>query len=63
MTLTLEDKLPKPVKGLPDDAKALWVEEYNRDFAWRCSESHAEKAAWNVVRRRYRETDDGWVKA
>ena len=60
MTTTL-DSIPRPVKELPDEAKALWVEEYNRDFAWRSSEAHAEKAAWLAVRRAYRQTDDGWV--
>lgn len=60
MTLTL-DSLPKPAKELPDEAKELFVAEYNKDFAWRCSESHAEKAAWLAVRGRYDRTDDGWV--
>ncbi len=62
MTLSLEDKLPKPVKALPDDGQRMWVEEYNKDFGWRCSESHAEKAAWNVVRRHYRQDGESWVK-
>lgn len=60
MTLTL-DSLPKPAKELPEDAKQVWVEEYNKDFAWRCSESHAEKAAWLAVRRGWQQSDDGWV--
>lgn len=63
MTLTLEDKLPKPVKALPEDALQLWIEEYNKDFGWRCSESHAEKAAWIAVRRQYRLDGETWVKA
>jgi len=61
MTLSLADKLPKPVQELPDDAQALWLEEYNKDFGWRCSESHAEKAAWMQVRRHWEHKDDGWV--
>lgn len=60
MTTTL-DSLPKPAKELPEDAKQVWVDEYNQDFAWRCSESHAEKAAWLAVRRRWQQTDDGWA--
>ncbi len=61
MTTTLES-VPKLVKALPDDAKALWVEEYNRDFAWRCSESHAEKAAWLAVRQSYKQDGDAWSR-
>ncbi len=61
MTTTLES-VPKLVKALPDDAKQLWVEEYNRDFGWRCSESHAEKAAWIAVRRVYKQDGDAWVR-
>jgi cation transport regulator ChaB len=63
MTLTIEDKLPKPVKSLPDEAKLIWVAEYNKDFGWRCSEAHAEKAAWNVVRHQYKLDGETWVKA
>lgn len=61
MTTTL-DSLPKPAKELPDEAKEMWVSEYNKDFGWRCSESHAEKAAWRKVQRHFRQTDEGWVK-
>ncbi len=61
MTLTL-DSLPKPVKALPEDAQAVWVEEYNKDFGWRCSESHAEKAAWLVVRKAWKQDGDAWVR-
>ena len=41
--------IPKPAKELPDDAKQVFVDAYNEDFGWRCSESHAEKAAWRAV--------------
>lgn len=60
MTTNL-DSLPKPAKTLPDEAKEVWVKAYNEDFGWRCSESHAEKAAWLVVRKQWKQTDDGWV--
>jgi len=61
MTTTLE-AVPKLVRELPPEGQGLWTTEYNRDFAWRCSESHAEKAAWIAVRRRWRQRDDGWVE-
>lgn len=41
--------LPKDAKALPAAAQALFLESYNKDFAWRCSEGHAEKAAWREV--------------
>ncbi len=49
MTLTLAT-LPKDAKAMPADAQALFAEIYNKDFGWRCSEGHAEKAAWAAVR-------------
>lgn len=49
MTTTLES-LPKAAKTLPAEAQRAWADAYNRDFGWRCSESHAEKAAWRSVR-------------
>ena len=41
--------LPKDAKALPAEAQAAFLEAYNKDFAWRCAEGHAEKAAWRVV--------------
>ena len=58
MTLALE-KLPKEVKALPEGAQKEWIEFYNKDFGWRCSESHATKAAWREIYHRYDEHDDG----
>jgi cation transport regulator ChaB len=48
LTITL-DSLPKAAKGLPPEAQRIYVEAYNRDFGWRSSEAHAEKAAWRAV--------------
>lgn len=48
MTLSLET-LPKDAKTLPADAQKVFVAAYNTDFGWRCSEQHAEKAAWRAV--------------
>ena len=48
MTLTL-DSLPKTAKALPPEAQRVYADTYNRDFGWRCSEAHAEKAAWRAV--------------
>lgn len=55
------NSLPKPAKELPDDAKQVFVDAYNEDFGWRCSESHAEKAAWRAVQARWRKDGDAWV--
>lgn len=52
MTTSLES-LPKAAKVLPADAQKVWVDAYNADFGWRCSESHAEKAAWRLVRAQF----------
>lgn len=46
LTLTT---LPKDAKALPAEAQAAFLAAYNRDFGSRCSEGHAEKAAWRVV--------------
>ncbi len=55
-------EIPKPAKALPEDAQQLFVATYNKDFGWRCSEAHAEKAAWRAVLDRYEESEDGsWV--
>jgi cation transport regulator ChaB len=54
MTLT-RTSLPKDAKALPPEAQDVFVAVYNQDFGWRCSESHAEKAAWLAVRRRWPE--------
>lgn len=51
--------LPKAAKKLPEEAQGLFLEAYNEDFGWRCSEAHAEKAAWRAVRSRFEETEDG----
>jgi cation transport regulator ChaB len=48
MTLTLET-VPKAVKALPPPAQKVYLDAYNADFGWRCSEGHAEKAAWSAV--------------
>ena len=62
MTVTL-DKVPKDVKGLPEEAQRLWTDTYNEDFGWRCSEAHAAKAAWRVIFQRFEEHEDGtWAR-
>ena len=48
MTLSLET-LPKDAKALPADAQKTYLAAYNTDFGWRCSEQHAQKAAWRAV--------------
>lgn len=58
VTVTLE-KAPKDVKALPEEAQPLWVETYNKDFGWRCSEAHANKAAWRTIYQHYDQHDDG----
>lgn len=58
MTLTLTT-LPKEAKPLPPEGQRLFLDAYNKDFGWRCSESHAEKAAWRVVRDRYQQDAAG----
>ena len=52
MTLSLTT-LPKEAKAMPADAQQLFLEVYNRDFGWRCSEAHAAKAAWRAVGARW----------
>jgi cation transport regulator ChaB len=52
MTLTM-DALPKAAKALPAEGQQLYVDAYNADFGWRCSEAHAEKAAWRAVAARF----------
>ncbi len=62
MTVSLE-KLPKDVKALPEEAHKTWVDAYNKDFGWRCSESHATKAAWRIIYQQYHQTEDGsWTR-
>lgn len=52
----------KAAKELPDEAKQIFLATYNDDFAWRCQEAHALKAAWRAVRARYDQQEDGaWV--
>ena len=41
--------LPKTAKALPPEPQQVFLAAYNKDFAWRSSEGHAEKAAWRVV--------------
>lgn len=41
--------LPKDAKALPAEAQGVFLAAYNKDFAMRCQEGHAEKAAWRVV--------------
>lgn len=45
--------LPKNAKALPPEAQAAFLDSYNRDFSWRCSEGHAEKAAWRAIAGRW----------
>ncbi len=54
MTVTLAS-LPKSAKALPPEAQQAYVEAYNRDYGWRASEAHAEKAAWRAVVHRFPE--------
>lgn len=48
MTLAPES-LPKDAKALPAEAQQVFLKAYNVDFGWRCSEQHAQKAAWRAV--------------
>jgi len=41
--------LPKEAKALPAEAQQVFMDAYNADFGWRCSEQHAQKAAWRAV--------------
>lgn len=52
MTLSPET-LPKDAKALPPEAQQAFLETYNADFGWRCSEQHAQKAAWRAVQARF----------
>jgi cation transport regulator ChaB len=52
MTLSLET-LPKDAKALPPEAQRLFLASYNTDFGWRCSEQHAQKAAWRAVQAQF----------
>jgi hypothetical protein len=54
MTVTLAS-LPKDAKALPPEAQKAFMDAYNRDFGWRCSEAHAAKAAWLSVASRWPE--------
>ncbi len=54
MTLTAAT-IPKAAKALPAEAQAIFLTVYNADFGWRCSEGHAEKAAWAAVTERWPE--------
>ena len=54
MTLTMA-QLPKDAKALPPEAQRIFLDVYNRDFGWRCSEAHAAKAAWRAVGERWPE--------
>lgn len=54
MTLTLA-QLPKDAKAMPPEAQQVFLDIYNRDFGWRCSEAHAAKAAWRIVGERWPE--------
>lgn len=49
------DTIPKDAKALPAEAQQAFLDAYNKDFGWRCSESHAEKAAWRTVHARWPE--------
>ena len=54
-----EDMPSKAAKDLPDQAKQIFYDAYNEDFAWRCQEAHALKAAWRAVRKRFQQEEDG----
>ena len=54
MTVTLAS-LPKVAKALPPEGQKVYADAYNRDFGWRASEAHAEKAAWRAVAQRFPE--------
>ena len=58
-----EDMPSKAAKGLPEEAKVIFAETYNHDFAWRCQEAHALKAAWRAIHRDWIEGEDGtWTR-
>ena len=61
MTTSLE-AAPKDVKALPAEAQALWVSSYNQDFGWRCSEAHAQKAAWRAVAAAFEQRGATWTR-
>ncbi len=64
MIASVEDMPSKAAKELPDDAKAIFMDAYNEDFAWRCQEAHALKAAWRAVRNQFVQGEDGtWTTA
>lgn len=66
MTIRLEEigKADKETKKLPEEAQRLWVDTYNQDFAWRCQEAHAQKAAWRAVRMAgWQKGEEAWTKA
>jgi hypothetical protein len=52
--LTMETIL-KDARTLPPEAQRVFLDAYNEDFGWRCSEGHAEKAAWRAVKTRWPE--------
>ena len=52
MTLSLAT-LPKDAKAMPPEAQQVFLDVYNTDFGWRCSEAHAAKAAWREVGARW----------
>ncbi len=52
MTLTMAT-IPKEAKALPAEAQSEFLAAYNKDFAWRSSEGHAEKAAWRAIRAKW----------
>ncbi len=62
MTVRLEEisKADKGTKALPEEAQRLWVDAYNKDFAWRAQEAHALKAAWRAVRGHFVQDGDTW---
>lgn len=53
--------LPDSVKVLPEDAKSLWREVFNKSYSK--GEDYARKVAWTVVKKSYKKNKDGnWVK-
>ena len=59
MIASVEDMPSKAAKELPEAAKQIFMDAYNKDFAWRCQEAHALKAAWRAVRHQFVQSEDG----
>jgi cation transport regulator len=53
------EELPDTVKVLPKEAQSLFMQVFNKSFPK--GESYAFKAAWAVVKKRYKKSGDKWV--